>query len=217
VTAPPERDWDEALNELLLQESQRPDGEDPAGRPQLDAALPEPEIKLRETAVLVLGFDDPNFMSALLKAAHLSARIVADSGMGFAVLRDSTEAGSVEAALRLSKLLTGVLVCLLHQGPSADPMANELQGHLYLDGEERPMDAPGLLLTQMPGLLEDLLLDPEGSEPLLEQGADTQDMSTAQAIGIITNRMRSSGGRSKRSNRKPKKAAGGAERQDEEA
>jgi hypothetical protein len=197
VSLAPDGDWDDALAALLAAEGgKRPASPLRPGAPPVDdAASAGPdnpagadvatEPAPPDVAVLVFGVGDAELLAALLKGPQIGARTLAAEGMGLAVLDHAGEVEALAAARTASATLKGVPVFLLRRGPTEDPSGSDIQGYLYVEGEERQRVSPGLALAQSPQLLEDLLIDPEAAEAALARAVDVNQLSAAEAIAII--------------------------------
>jgi hypothetical protein len=194
VTAPAEPDgWDAALADLLASEAGGTGGAGKAGdglppappAPELDLSGPPAEPKPREVAVLVVRARDATLLAAVLKGPRVDALALVKDGLGMAVLDDPTEAAALAAASRLSDTVGQETVLLLHRGPSDNPGAADLQAYQYQAGQEVASLAAGLVLAQLPQVLEDLLIDPEEGDKALRYAVHTGDLTTQQAIAII--------------------------------
>jgi len=122
-----------------------------------------------QVAVLLGPFHRPEWMAWALDQLGVPGRCLKAGRLSMAVLSDPDEAAWLEAAAELSDALVFSQVLAVRRGPSEDPAASDMQAFGFSVGHRVQTFPPGLLLASLDGPVEDVLLDPEGSEELLEQ------------------------------------------------
>jgi hypothetical protein len=152
--------WDQALQGLLSGEE---------APPQLN--------------LLLSGIGTPTVMAVVLRAVGIGARVLPAGALAVAVLDDPTEPAGLAAAEVVSAALvsgdvTGNLL-FLRRGPSQDPEARDIQAYSYFEGKRSETLSPPLVLTALPNIVEELLLDPASAHVI--EGAIHS--SQAQAPG----------------------------------
>jgi hypothetical protein len=140
--------------------------------------------------------------AAWLATAKVRAVVVPSEAGAVAVLDDPAERAAHDGARRLSSALTGAPVVLVRRGPSEDPGAADVQVTAHTPEGEIPAPAPGLVLANLPVVVEDLLLGL--AEPREVSGAvDSAALSGGDALRTVAKAARAAraarrAGRSKR-------------------
>ena len=163
--------WDQALEDLLARPGADSGAAPDAGPQDAEASLGKGEAV--RVGVLVSPFAQPEVLAWALGQLDIAGLCLPAGIITLAVLDDPTEASTRQAGIDLSKALAQGEAVALWRGPSDHPTASDMQAFICQGGEVETIEAPGLLLAQMPEPIEDVLVDPEGSGGLLATGVSS--------------------------------------------